>query len=233
MDDPAIDPALHRAALARLRTINALSLADRAIAGAVADLIGETNQPPVRILDVATGSGDVALATQSRLASRGIATELMVCDRSSTALAEAHRRARRLDRAIETIEADVLTKGIPLPDRSADIAMCSLFLHHLTHEGAVGVIREMARIARRGIVISDLRRCRAGWVAAWAVGALSGSRIVRIDAPRSVEGAFTLAEARSLAREAGLTGATAHPIVPWRFLLVWARPGGTEAVLAP
>jgi SAM-dependent methyltransferase len=233
MDDPAIDPALHRAALARLRAINTISLADRAIARAVARLIGGSTTSPLRILDVATGSGDVALRVAARLESRGLTTDLLLCDRSGTALAEARRCARRVGHVIETIEADVLTKGIPLPDRSVDIAMCSLFFHHLPAPEATSVIREMARVARRGVVISDLRRCRAGWAAAWTVGALSGSRIVRIDAPRSVEGACTIAEARSLAREAGLESAAVHQIIPWRFLLVWARPTGPEAMPSP
>ena len=48
--------------------------------------------------------------------------------------------------------------------------------------------------------------------------------VVHVDGPRSVEGAFTPAEALALAEAAGLRGATARRVWPWRWLMRWDRP---------
>ena len=42
-----------------------------------------------------------------------------------------------------------------------------MVLHHLTVEEAVRLIREMARVARLGVVVNDLERSRLGWIGAW------------------------------------------------------------------
>ena len=53
---------------------------------------------------------------------------------------------------------------------------------------------------------------------------LTRSPVVHFDGPRSVEGAFTPAEALALAAKAGLKGATVARRWPCRFLLTWERP---------
>jgi hypothetical protein len=50
---------------------------------------------------------------------------------------------------------------------------------------------------------------------------LSGSRVVHVDGPISVAGAFTPGEALSLAEQAGLQGATLTRHWPQRYLLTW------------
>ena len=65
----------------------------------------------------------------------------------------------------------------------------------------------------------------AGWLLAH-VGTrlLSRSWVVHTDGPRSVAGAFTVAELRELAAEAGLVGAEVAWRWPFRMLLTWRRP---------
>ena len=75
------------------------------------------------------------------------------------------------------------------------------------------------------VLVNDLRRCRAGWWAAWlGTRLLSRSPVVHYDGPVSVAGAFTPGEAVQLAADAGVPGATVVNRWPWRFLLSWARP---------
>jgi len=63
----------------------------------------------------------------------------------------------------------------------------------------------MGRVARRGIVINDLRRNRLAWLGAWLLSRLvTGNRYTRHDAPLSVRRAYTLAELTSLMAAAGL-----------------------------
>jgi hypothetical protein len=106
-----------------------------------------------------------------------------------------------------------------------DVVMCSLFLHHLAEPAAISLLANMARAAHRLVLVNDLARGRLGFLLAWTTArVLTRSKMVHVDAPRSVQGAFTLAEARVLAERAGLAGATVRGRWPCRFLLQWQRP---------
>ena len=52
-----------------------------------------------------------------------------------------------------------------LADGSFDYVMAAMFLHHLSDEEVVQVLREMNRVAARGVIISDLLRNRRAY--AW------------------------------------------------------------------
>ena len=100
---------------------------------------------------------------------------------------------------------------------------CSLFLHHLDEAEAVDLLRRMAAAARQLVLINDLRRSTAGLLLAYlGTRLLSTSPVVHTDGPLSVAAAFTLAEVRKLAAQAGLKGATVAGRWPFRFLLKWS-----------
>jgi hypothetical protein len=83
----------------------------------------------------------------------------------------------------------------------------------------------MAASARRLVLVQDLVRSRAGYVLAHlASRTLTRSRVVRVDALRSVRSAFTLAEMKAMAERAGLAGACLKRCWPERFSLVWRAP---------
>lgn len=151
--------------------------------------------------------------------------KLLGVDISQTALALANENSSRAGVRAEWLEADVLTGPLPLADQSVDLAVCSLFLHHLEPEGASRVLAEMARIARLGIIVSDLRRSRYGLALAAIAGrVMTRSRIVHIDSVRSVRAAWKAGEMLDLALRAGLRGARVRNIWPARMLLTWERP---------
>ena len=78
-----------------------------------------------------------------------------------------------------------------------------MFLHHLDDDAAIAAVREMNRVARRGLVIADLSRTRRAmvWINLLTLGA---GAMVRHDARVSVRAAFTMQEARSLFSLAGV-----------------------------
>jgi ubiquinone/menaquinone biosynthesis C-methylase UbiE len=223
MDDPALDAAEHRRALAGLARINVLSRAGAGLWRGVRRLVPRAQV--ASLLDVAVGSGDVLIDVARRAQSGGVTLALEACDVSAEALAATGERAAGAGWRVLAHRRNVVRDGLPHRDRGVDVVVCSLFLHHLTEEQVVGVLREMARVARAGVVVSDLVRCRRGVVAANIVGrVLTRSRVVRVDAVRSVEGAFTVGEMRSMAEAAGMTGATVEPSWPMRMMLTWRRP---------
>ncbi len=217
MDDPSIDPAEHRRALNALRRLNRASDAGRALWHAVRPFAqaGAT----LRVLDLASGGGDVACALHRAAQREGASVEVVGADVSATAVEHAQRQAG--DAGPRFVPLDVLHD--PLPD-GFDVIINSLFLHHLTSEQVVALLRRMGEAARRGVAISDLRRgpwCRAvTWL---GTRLMTRSRVVHVDSMLSVTAAFTIGEISDLAGRASLAGAVVRPAWPGRYLLTWSK----------
>jgi ubiquinone/menaquinone biosynthesis C-methylase UbiE len=232
MDDPSVPSCEHRRALAGLARINALSRASASVWEGVERVLGPSFSvqsagigASISLLDVATGSGDVALGVARCARAMGYRTLVHVCDISSEALDAAAERAARVRVPVALHRFDVRVHALPFADHEVDVAMCSLFLHHLDAVDAIRCLREMARVARRGVVVNDLVRSQRGLLAARIAGrVVTRSQIVRIDAVRSVRAAWTPQELGELAEAAGLHGACVARVFPWRMTLHWRRP---------
>jgi 2-polyprenyl-3-methyl-5-hydroxy-6-metoxy-1,4-benzoquinol methylase len=222
MDQAGLDPHQHRRALHGLARINRIS-ASAAIVWRPIQALAQANPGrPLRVLDVATGGGDVPIALWRRAHAAGIPLELCGVDVSDTAVSQARDTARQAGAEAEFLQLDVLHAELPA---DFDVITTSLFLHHLDEADAVLLLRKMAQATRRLVLVNDLIRSRLGYLAAYfGTRLLSRSPVVHVDGPRSVEGAFTMSEARALAEQAGLHGADLSWRWPWRFLLVWRRP---------
>lgn len=220
MDSPSLDRARHFHALDALARVNRLSLTAGRVWREVVRL-GRSGVDPVRVLDVACGGGDVLVEIARRARRAGLAVECVGCDLSQVALERATHRASGLP-GVTFTRRDVLQD--PLPE-GHDVVCSSLFLHHLDRDAAVGLLRRMAEAAVHVVSVQDLRRTRLGYLfARVGLAALTRSDVARSDGPASVAAALTLAEARSLCRDAGLEGAVVAPCWPQRFLLRWERP---------
>lgn len=223
MDAPGLDPGAHDLALAGLARLNAWSRSHRLLWPGIAAHARAAQQTgrTLRVVDVATGSGDapVALAVRARRAGLRVAWTLV--DASAHALSVAGGRARDAGVEVELVQADAMAQPLPC---EGDVVTCSLFLHHCERADAVRVLRHMAAAARIAVGATDLDRTRGGLALAWLGSrVLSRSPIVHFDATASVRGAFTMKEAASLASEAGLAGATVARAWPARWTLWWSR----------
>lgn len=221
MDDPRLDPAAHRRALAGLCRINRLSGTDRQVAAALHEGLGGAGARELRVLDVACGGGDVTVAVHRRLRRGGLPVVVDGCDLSPVAVQAAAQRAARDDLPCRFFRHNAC-EG-PLPG-GYDGLICMLFCHHLPSPAIVDLLQRMKRAAPV-IVVDDLVRGVGGYAGAW-VGTrlLSRSPIVHTDGPQSVAAALTPQEMRALAAEAGLGGAQLERHWPWRMRLTWRRP---------
>ena len=218
MDDPGLDPALHVHALRGLAAVNRVS---RAAEGLFAELRPRFDGRPVRVLDVACGGGDVAVALEGLCRRRGIDLTADGLDRSEVAVGRARDRASKAGAHGRFFAGDAL--GGRLPD-GYDFLVTSLFLHHLDEQAVVRLLAAMRRAARVGLVACDLERTLPGLVAAAAgTRLLTRSRIVHVDGVLSVRAAFRVRELRRLAEEAGLRGARIRRSWPFRLALSWWR----------
>jgi len=218
MDDPALDAQLHRHALRGLARLNAASFAAESIWRELRRVMPTAGQ--IRLLDVATGSGDVPLAMH-RLAERdGVKINLTLCDISRQALDLAQARAEQAHITIETIEMDVVAGELP---GGFDAATCSLFLHHLDADDVSLVLARLSAAATHGVV-SDLCRSRRGLaLAAVASRTMTRSRIVHTDAVLSARAAWTTGEALDHAERAQIANARVRSVFPCRFILSWSK----------
>lgn len=223
MDEPGLDAVLHREALRGLQTVNALSGTGSHLWRALSRMATQTNRRPLTILDLACGGGDVDIHL-ARLAKRqGVSLSICGWDKSLTAIECARLRAEEagLDNLVFE-QRDALRDDVAEP---FDIALCTLFLHHLSHDDGLCLLQKMRDAARLAVFVDDLRRTRRGYALAWlGCHLLTRSPIVRVDGPMSVKAAYTVVEARQLASQAGLDGAVITTHWPQRFLLQWVRP---------
>ncbi len=219
MDDPGLEAAEHEAALRELARLNRVTRIDNLIWGVIQPL-ARASERPLRMMDVATASADLPIRLSRLAVKAGLSIELHGCDISEVALETARQNTREAAAEVSLKRIDVLAE--PLPE-GFDIAHCGLLLHHFDPPQVEHILRSMARAAST-VIVQDLRRTRLGLAMAWAVPrVLSRSRIVQIDAVRSVQGAYTLEEMREMAGRAGLAGARVRAVFPERQLLVWNR----------
>jgi 2-polyprenyl-3-methyl-5-hydroxy-6-metoxy-1,4-benzoquinol methylase len=221
MDQPDLAAAAHNHALHALARINWLSGSARILWPALRRLAEEKRGQPLRVLDIATGGGDVPICLHQRAQRTGLVVQFSGVDVSPTAIDHARQRAEQAGAAVTFFTHDALRGSLP---DDYDVIMSSLFLHHLERDQAIDLLRRMGQATRSMVLINDLIRSRSGYCLAW-LGArvLTRSHVVHVDGPRSVAGAFTISEACQLADAAGLHGAGASWRWPFRFLLQWRR----------
>jgi 2-polyprenyl-3-methyl-5-hydroxy-6-metoxy-1,4-benzoquinol methylase len=220
MDDPALDPARHRRALAALAHLNLVSRTSRTLWRAIRPIAAAPGHPSPTLLDIATGSGDVPIRIAQLARRDGVTLRISGVDSSPVAIEAARRRARLQGVDASFACQDVL--GGPLGGPH-DIVMCSLFMHHLARPQAVATLYKMKCAASRLVLVSDLLRAQSSYLQAWAASRFTLSRIARVDALLSVRAAWTIEEFAAIASEAGLAGAAIRPCWPARFLLEWRR----------
>jgi len=221
MDDPALPAAEHAEALGALATINAVSRTAAHVAGAVAAMRLPTADA-FTVVDVACGGGDVTVAVARRLSrsNAGPRPQVVGIDISPRAIERATQLAHDRGSPAAFIVRDVLQTGLP----PCDVAVSSLFLHHLDDAAAIALLGHMTTAARVGIVISDLIRSRLGLaLAVIGTSVLASSRVARIDGPLSVRAARTIPEYRELLDRSGMAAATVRRTWPERVLIEWRR----------
>ena len=203
LDDPRSDPALVGRELRDIARLNALFGGTRAVVRELKSFLerrramGNRKRETWTLLDVGTGSGDIALA--ARAAARQLDIDLKAIG------LELNPTAARIASAagVPTIVAD--GSALPLGPRSVDVVVASQVLHHLPRPVAVRWIATLDRIARRAVVLADLRRSRVAMAGVWAASVgLAMSGVTRHDAVVSLKRGYTKTEFDEMLRQAGV-----------------------------
>ncbi|TWU24431.1 hypothetical protein Pla52o_23580 [Novipirellula galeiformis] len=215
MDDPALPRGEHKLALAGLARLNRFS----GVAGVMyrqLRRIARDRSRPLRILDVASGAGDVPVHWAQRAKREGIKMQITALDISSVALEEQQRRAAQAEVKVRSEQWDCLAKSLP---HGFDVVTCSLFMHHLADPQATFLLRSMHAATDDAVIICDLERSSLNLgLVAFAAKLLSRSHVVHTDAVLSVHGAYTRNEFSTLAEAALGVPVTIRGAFPCRFI---------------
>ncbi len=224
MDDRSIGGDELAEALRQLRVINQVLGSAWTTLEGVLRLWRAAGKPDrLSILDIGAGSGDINQLLLGWATRRGIVMRITLMDIHPETCAAAATYYRHEPR-VQVVCGDVTRLGI----RVADIVTAALFAHHFSSEQLPDMFRSLTQAARIGVVVNDLHRHGLAWAAIWAATrVLSRNRMIRHDAPLSVQRGFRTADLRQLQAAPGLSQLT----YAWRpfFRYLITLPGAAPA----
>jgi 2-polyprenyl-3-methyl-5-hydroxy-6-metoxy-1,4-benzoquinol methylase len=217
MDDPGLPEELHHSALVGLARLNRFSGIANAMYRRLRRYV-PSGQTRIRVLDVASGAGDIPISCARRARAEGLTCELTMMDISEVAADEQLRRSRNAGVPVDCVVQDCLRQ--PLPG-GFDVITCSLFLHHLDDRDSIRLLQSMQAATPRAILISDLDRSMFNLgLVTLASRVLTRSSVVHTDAALSVRAAYTRHEFKTVAEKALLRPIYVEPSFPCRYFAV-------------
>jgi 2-polyprenyl-3-methyl-5-hydroxy-6-metoxy-1,4-benzoquinol methylase len=153
----------------------------------------------MRILDLATGSGDIPRLIVDYSRKVGAHVRVEAVDQQASTLEIARGLSGNYPE-IDFREGDVLSFG----EGTYDAVLCSLALHHFEENAAAQVLKRCRELSRNYVLVADLRR---GFLASIGVRVLTTllfrEPMTRTDARLSAARAFSFRELKTLAERAG------------------------------
>lgn len=214
LDAPDVDPSLRTRSHRDIAVSNALF-------GGTAALLAELRlalpslPPDATFVDVGTGTGEATALAERCARPFGITLRTIGLD-SDGGLARASRRF-----AHHGVCASAL--ALPFADGSVDVVACSQVAHHFEEGELCTLVREMHRVARRRVIISDLRRSWLAVAGLWSSSfPLRFHPVSRHDGVVSILRGFTLAELRTLVYETVGVRPTVRRRWAFRLTASWA-----------
>ena len=217
IDKGTYTSAEYEGCLVELQRVNRWLGDAKALRGSLLKEIERRDLRSFSILDVGAGSGELlrVVAQWSRETERtAVLLGLELNERSAQAIRdESHGYPE-----ISSVRGSGL--GLPFPDAAIDYVICSLTLHHFDDEGAVNLLREMGRVARRGIFVIDLHRNPTAYFFYTTLGhIILHNRLLREDGALSILKSFTPVELEKIGQQAGLQNVTVEKHFPSRLVL--------------
>ncbi|XSG73174.1 methyltransferase domain-containing protein [Herpetosiphon llansteffanensis] len=144
------------------------------------------------MLDLGAGNGQIGRWLQTASQQQGQLLHTISLDLNQT--------------IVSTNQQAVVGAGqaLPFADRSIDIVFCAQMLHHCTSGEIIGLLREAQRVARRSIVLVDLKRSWLGYWGARLAGLGPLTSLGKHDGPLSVLRAWRSTEIQAMLHEAGI-----------------------------
>jgi hypothetical protein len=150
-----------------------------------------TKQQTLSVVEVGGAKGESAAELRRRFGTRGVKLDYTIVDINPS----------HLNGNFPSVAGEAL--HLPLRSESVDVVICALLAHHLQPMEIEQFAREALRVARRALVINDLRRGYTHMALIYAGMPLFRSRLTRHDSVASVKRAYTPEELRALLERSG------------------------------
>lgn len=200
LDDPAADPVTVAESLRNIARANRWFGGAAAVRHGLARTLRDTTPgQTLSLLDLGTGAGDLPRVAERWGCRRGIQIKPVGLELSRAAAALAQHSG------LPTVVGCAGTP--PIRDKSVDIVLVSQVAHHLSPRSVVHLLRTCDRLARRAVILADLRRHPVA-----AAGFRLGGRLLGFDAVTlndgvtSIRRGFSRAGLLALMAQAGITG---------------------------
>jgi SAM-dependent methyltransferase len=216
MDLPGQPKQLLADDLRNLRIINRYLGGYRNVLRGLAWLVQEQKLDRFTLLDIGTGSGDIPTAIARWARRQQIAARISGLEREAATVEEAVDQTRSFPE-ITILRGDATAP--PFGAGSFDFVLTSQLLHHFKDEQIVALLRTWARLARRGLIVSDLVRHPVAYHGIRLLTKVFTRNVMtRTDAPLSVQRACTISEWRELLRRADVGRLRVRWMFPFRVL---------------
>jgi ubiquinone/menaquinone biosynthesis C-methylase UbiE len=216
LDDPATEPAVRLRSIRDVARSNTLLGGTRAVLSVLSTVLRDVG-PRATLLDVGTGLADIPRQARERAGRLGVALAAFGVDEAESLL---RATGSSLDGGTC---ADA--RRLPFASASVDVVTCSQLLHHFADDEIALVLRELDRVSRGWVIVSDLRRSWLAacgfWLVSWPLGF---HRVTRHDGFVSVLRGFTAEELARHVFEATGRRAEVRRHLGYRVTAVWRSP---------
>ena len=213
MDDPSISAEELRLTLKELAVINRLLGGHSATLQAL-NMLNWPKGKPLHIIDCACGGGDTIAAMAAWAKAKGVDARFTGVDLNQHCVDFALQEQAHLPAVF--LQADVLQ--LPNYNLNGDVVTAALFLHHLYDANLRQIIQAMYATAGTALIINDLHRHPFAYYSIkWLTRLLSRSRLIKNDAPLSVNRAFSKKDLLNILLDAGIPRHQIHITWVWAF----------------
>jgi hypothetical protein len=200
LDDPAADPAIVATSLRNIARANRWFGGAAAVRFGLTQTLGSVpHGETLTLLDVGTGLGDLPRVAVRWGRQRGIhiVPVGLELNRAAATLAAAN--------GVPTMVACAGTP--PIRDNGVDVVLVSQVAHHLNPDSVVRLFRTCDRLARRAVIVADLRRHTLAATSFWCGARLLGFDAVTLnDGVTSIRRGFSRDQLLRVMALAGIDG---------------------------
>ena len=165
LDNPDTTPALRERSLRDVRRANGVLGGANAVLTEVRRLLPQLGGSAT-LLDVGTGLADIPVRARRLAARMGVQLYTLGLDEAASLAALSN----------DVLDGSICgdARKLPFATGSIDVVTCSQVLHHFEDREISVVLREMNRVARHAVIVSDLRRSWFAvggfWIVTWLLG---------------------------------------------------------------
>ncbi len=211
MDDFSIQDERIDLALRELRRINYFLGGNNGSKRSISKLISDNSDKRISLLDAGSGASDVLDDLKKKYRS----VQVISLDRNKRVCTFIKKNSN-----LKPIVVCADAFNLPFKEKSVDIIHSSLFLHHFDSPSLLKLLAGFNAVAKRGIIINDLRRSLRAFLGIKMLTALfSKSVLVKNDAPISVRKGFSKSELKNLLIKTNLQKYEIHKKWAFRWLV--------------